>query len=192
MKRKKEDIVVIVFASILVIIVFIIVLTVRNSKVSQLPQQNTVTTQTSTNINSTIAPPTPTSPSTNGNPAVLYDSAAQDKLINAIQDRKSLSQNDMVAKANIIAQLPNGEKSGIVYSDPTLNIEYISSADLFQVEIRTTDIQSAKNAANVWFRAHGLSQQAICTMPVEFYLNYDIANHLRQTNIVFSPLGNGC
>jgi hypothetical protein len=187
MRRKKEDFVVIGFAVVLLIIIFIIVVVLTTSSQTPNVQQKGITP-----VPVTTAAPTPTIPPYNGKPTVLYDSAAQDKLINSIKERKSLSQSDMVAKATILAQLPAGQQSGILYTTPLMQIEYIHSADLFQVEILTTDLKSAKNAANVWFRARGISQEAICTLPVEFYLNYDIAKQLRQTNIIFSPLGNGC
>lgn len=180
MKRKKEDYLVIVFALILVIIVFtlIYISIVNNEKTTVLP---TPTPQ-----------PSPTRATTNGKPTLLYNVEKQNKLLEYVRKREPLTNNDMVAKANILSTLPQNQKSGVLMESKNIKIDYTASADLFQVEILTTDIQAAKNEANIWFRARGISQKAICTMPVGFYLNFDIANEIRNTDIIFDPLGNGC
>ncbi|MGI8420163.1 MAG: hypothetical protein ACR2LN_06010 [Candidatus Levyibacteriota bacterium] len=182
-KRKSEDVAAVILGIILVLIVLGILLVIGKSH--RASQQTTST-----------PPPIPTSAPTpaplNGHPPVMYEQRAMDKILKAIEDRKTLSQDDVVAKANILSLLPPGQQSGSLYYNSDISIEYIHSADLFQVEVLTTDIKTAKDEANVWLRAHGLSQEAICILPVEFYLNYDIANQLRQSNITFSPLGNGC
>jgi hypothetical protein len=182
--RKSEDIVAIIFGVVLVLIILGILVV--------LAKQTNTTKQTAGGTPTSAPVPTTTSAPLDGKPPVYYNEKAEDKLLDAIKKKQTLSHDDVVAKANILASLPPGQQSGVIYSNSDISIEYIHSADLFQVEILTTDIQTAKNEANVWLRAQGLSQQAICTLPVEFYLNFDIANQLRQSNITFNPLGNGC
>ena len=185
MKLKKEDMITVIFGIILVFIVMGIVIILDKTKQTTPPPKPLPTAAPN-------ATPQPTTPALNGRPVLLYDAKAQDKLLTAIENRQTQSQDDRFAKAQILSQLPEGQQSGILFSSPQIQIEYVHSPDLFMVEVLTTDIKSAKDAANVWFRARGLSQKAICTLPVEFYMNYDVANQMRQTNVIFSPLGNGC
>jgi hypothetical protein len=183
--RKSEDIVAIIFGVVLILII-IGILVVLARQTSTTRQQGSGRTPTSKPV------PTTTSAPLNGRPQVYYNEKAEDKLLDAIKQKKTLSHDDVVAKAKILATLPPGQQSGSLYYNADISIEYIHSADLFQVEILTTDIKTAKDEANVWLRARGLSQNAICTLPVEFYLNYDIANQLRQSTSTFNPLANGC
>jgi len=180
MRRKKEDFVIIGFAFILLVIIFILLYISLQPK-EPLPQTPLPT-----------AIPEPTTAALDGKPAILYDEQQENKLMDYVKNRRSLGSEDHLAKANILASLPNGERSGVLTQTKNIQIDYTHSADIFQVEILTTDIQAAKNEANLWFRARGLSQKAICTLPVEFYMSFDVANTLRQTNIIFNPLGNGC
>jgi len=188
MRKKKEDIFVIILAAILVVIVFGIVFTIITSQ--QQPQNKL--TATSTIITPKTPSPTISENTAGGVPPLTYDKAASQKLLDYIDNRRALSSSDTFAKANILSLLPSGQQSGIVYQSSNIIIEYISSADVFQTEILTTDIQAAKNEANAWFREHGVSQKGICTLPVEFYMNHDVANTMRQENLTFSPLPNGC
>jgi hypothetical protein len=139
--------------------------------------------------------PAPTQPKTftdATNPLIEIDSAAQGRLLDKVNHRPSISNDDAFAKAKILAQLPAGRKSGILYETSNVRIDYVSSADLFQVEILTTDIPQAKAEADIWFRAQGASQQGICDYPVMFYLSWNIMNALRGSSVEFSPVGNGC
>jgi hypothetical protein len=125
-------------------------------------------------------------------PPVPYDDAAQDLLLKKTINRKPLSPSDERAKAKILGLLPKGEKSGTLYSSPNVDIGYISSANDLSVEILTTDIDMAKKEAVDWFMIQGFSQKAICDYPVSFYLNLDVAESLRDKNIVFNPLADWC
>jgi hypothetical protein len=124
--------------------------------------------------------------------AVKYDESAQNRLLEKVQNRKPLSESDKTAKAKILQLLPKGSKSGILYTSPNFHIEYVSDPNVFQVEITKTDINLAKKEAEEWFRKHGFSQDAICNYPIEFYLNWEIKNALRNKSTIFSPLGLGC
>ncbi len=179
MKGRKQDILVIIFAATLLIIIILIAFFALTANLSQKPLVPTPT-------------PSPTPVALNGEPPVLYDKTAEDKLLDVIQKRPPLSSADSFAKANILSLLPAGKQSGILYETNIIRIDYTHSADIFQVEILTTDIQAAKNEANLWFRSHGVSQQGICIYPVSFYLNSDVAAMLRPTKIIFNPLANGC
>ena len=180
MKRKKEDYFVIALGLILVVIILILAVVTTNDVGSPEPV-----------IEPTIAP-SPTTMSTNSKPPLFYSRAGQDKLLEYIRNRQPLTENDRLAKAKILAILPQSSSSGVVYRTNNIIIDYTQSADIFQVEILTTDIQRAKNEATLWLTTQGLSQEAICTLPVGFYMNSDVASELRKTNLVFYPLGDGC
>ncbi len=116
----------------------------------------------------------------------------QDSFLEYVKNRRTLSESDASTKKQILALLPPEEDSGVLYQTPTISIEYVHEPDLFQVEILTEDIPAAKNEATTWFKAKGMSQEGICLLPVQFYLNYDVANELKKTNITFNPLSDGC
>lgn len=125
-------------------------------------------------------------------PAISYDDNGEEKLQEILSTRPPLSDEDILAKSRILTLLEEGEVSGVVYASSTIIIEYVQSANVFMVEIRTTDIIAAKKEAVAWFTTQGMSQDGICKAPVEFYLNTDIAEQLRGTNTTISTLAPGC
>lgn len=198
LRGRKEDLFTIVFAFILVIIVFTIVFITTTSKQPTQIQNNTGTNTVTTISIPPTAPstslpsPTPSSQVAGANPPLTYDQSSTKKFLNYFENRQILTSADTTAKANILSMLPSGEQSGIVYQSSDISIEYVQAADLFFVEILTTNIQAAKSETNLWFQEQGMSQAGICALPVDFYMNYDIANELRGSNILFSPLADGC
>ncbi len=122
----------------------------------------------------------------------IVDDDPHSKLLDLIQNRRQLSDADSTAKKNLLLQLPNGESSGNIYLSSTIRVEYVRGPDLFQVEILTTNVALAKVEAAAWFQQNGISQEGICNLPVSFYLNWDIAQKLRNSDTVFNPLPNDC
>jgi hypothetical protein len=177
--QKKEDYFVIAFAVILVIIVFSIVVILTSSSVAPQPKITTSISPAPT-VESFVVPPP------------IYNQRAQDRLLQKIVNRKQLAQTDAQAKAKILTLLPAGKQSGIIHQTNTITIDYTKSPDLFQVEIFTTSINSAKNEANTWFLSQGMSQQGICDLPVDFYLSWDVVEKLYGRYISFSPMAPGC
>lgn len=191
MKRKREDFFVIALGVILIVIVSFIAIIATNSSISPTQDTNNTTINpTNRTINSTISPTVVDLSQTR--PPFLYDKADDEKLLDLIKNRRQITNADALAKSKILTLLPNDSVSGVLHETRNIRIDYIQSADLFQVEILTRDVSTAKSEANVWFREQGLSQNAICTLPVSFYVNNDIANQLRNTDVVVSSLGNGC
>lgn len=172
-----ENYFVIIVASVLLIIIFI---------VSFLAYQNSMPERV-------ITTPTVTPVSiTNAVPAVVNDPDAQSRLIDRINNRKKLSDYEYAAKDRILALQPQDKPWAPIYESPNFRIEYNKSNDIFMVWIMTTDIAKAKDEANIWFRDHGFSQDAICNYPVQFNLYFDVLNKLQNKNTVFSPVGNNC
>jgi hypothetical protein len=183
MKKNRESIIVISLGVILVIVVIAISVIVTQSNT---PEQN------KPKLQPTIQKPTliPVTPATNS--SVKYDQDAQEKLMLRKINRRKLSTDDAAIKARMLKLIPAGKLSGVIYAEQDFNVEYLQPLDLVKVEILTTDIPGAKSKANVWFRNQGMSQKGICELPLEFYLNWDIAQKLRNSNTIFSPLSNGC
>lgn len=189
--RKSSDVAAILLGIVLFLVVLGILIVLARQKNAPQVSQNELTptpSQTGTGMTATTTTTAPGS----GKPPVFYSKSATDKLLSAMEKKEPLSQTDVIAKANILTLLPARQPSGVVFKNNLISIEYVYTADLFMVEILTTDISAAKSAANIWFRSHGISQQAICKMPVDFYINYDVSMQLRGKNLNFSPLGNGC
>lgn len=134
-----------------------------------------------------ILTPTPTNTT---NPPTEYFSEDEQKLIQKVKNRTPLSVSDGEAKAIILSSI--GNKSGVVYKSQNFTIEYIKSPDVFQVTILNTNVSLAKQEAVSWFKSQGLSQEGICSLPVMFILDWNMANKLRGTNTQFSPLPDGC
>lgn len=176
MNLEKKNYILILYGIILTIIIFIIVGVLIFNRSSEAPIVPTPTPS-----------PFPLTPT-----KTIYDKSGQDKLLETVQNRKSLAPGDAEAKKNILSLLPPEKKSGIVYQSPDINIEYVSSPNIFQVEILTQDVKKAKIEAVNWFKSRGMSDQGICNYPVQFYLNYNILQKLRGTDFVFSPLADSC
>ncbi len=179
---------------LLIIIISIAIISITNnpqttqekstpiSKTTITPSFPTSTTRHST--------PTPTSTEQKTTPPVHYDDAGQSSLLNKVEHRKSLSQSDLTVRNKLISTLPSG--SGTLFQSTDVSIQYVSAPNVFQVEILTTSLDQAKKEANAWFLLQGFSQDAICNYPVQFYINFYIAQQLRGHNITFNPLAPGC
>ena len=177
--KKKEDFFVLGFGIILVILVVAIAVITTDSK-NNLPKE---------------VPPQPSPTITDESsfvPPPIYNQRAQDRLLAKIENRKALSEQDAAAKIQILKFLPTGQKSGVIYESPNIRIDYTNGADLFQVEILTTKLNSAKEEGNKWFRDQGISQQGICDLPIDFYLSWEVAQVLQGKYVSFNPLAPGC
>lgn len=185
MKIKKEHFLLILMAVVLLMVVIGIVFFALRPKPT--PSEPTE-----------VISPTPItsalpSPFVNaGVPPVSYNSGATDRLIEKVKNRTALSESDASAKQKILSLLPQGRQSGYVHQSPTVRIEYLSSPDAFLAEILTIDISRSKTDTVAWFRSQGMSQEGICNLPVSFYLNFDVAQDLRDSNITLNPLPEGC
>jgi hypothetical protein len=125
--------------------------------------------------------------------SIPYDKAGQDLLFERFQKRKPLSPSDEKAKEAMLTLLPAGKTSGILYESPNVIIGYVGSpADDLNVEILTADISAAKQEAIDWFVKQGLSLNALCDLPVSFYLNSDVAGSIREKNFAFNPIAEHC
>lgn len=187
-KGRREYYFPIALGLILVIIVFLILIVSLRSNNATISTPQVV-----------LSSPSPTqsepSPSivAHTNPQLKnLDIPAAYKLVTREEQRIPLSQSDTQAKKRILQLLPLGKTYGTVYSSNNVTIEYVQSLDLFDAYILTVDVASAKKEAEDWFKQQGMSQQGICDLPLGFYLYSNVANMLKSTNFIFSPLPDGC
>src|SRR5262249_8061680 len=95
-------------------------------------------------------------------PLVQFDENAQKTLVDRFTNRRPLSTDDQATKTKLLTLVPSDLQSERVYQGVDFAVDYVRSADLFQVEIQTINVDIAKDEANTWFLEHGMSQQGIC------------------------------
>src|SRR3989344_3580635 len=81
---------------------------------------------------------------------------------------------------------------GTLYETTDIRIDWLPSVNLFQVEIKTIDIFTAKGVAIDWFKTKGFAEEDICALPVMFYLNWEVAQELEGSGLIFDPLPDFC
>lgn len=123
-------------------------------------------------------------------PNVRYNKQKTEDLLSKVQIRLALSPEGESSKQKIIAGL--GGTSGRVFTNNNVIIDYVASPDLFQGEILTTNINSAKQDAVSFMLSQGFSPSDVCYLPLSFYLNSKVSGQLKSSNIIFNPLPEGC
>lgn len=170
--------------NIIVVIIAFIALSDKNQK--------TIPSTTTTVTTTTISPPTPVPSTPFEKKYVSYNNDASNRLLERVNNRNILNENDKVAKAKVLALFPAGVQAGVLYETNTIIIDYTHAIDLFMVEILTPDIEKAKAEATLWFMTQGVSQEGLCNLPVMFYINVGVVQSLQNVNINFSPVAPGC
>lgn len=127
-----------------------------------------------------------TFPGTTNTFPIPTESVNDQKLLNRIENRQQLEQNDTTAKQKIINSLSPSTET--VYQTSDFTIDYVRTPDVFQVEIDSTDVAKAKSEAVAWFESQGISYSGICRLPVMFYLNF----YIKRQGYTISPLADGC
>lgn len=129
-------------------------------------------------------------PTTKKIPPVRYQKKGFYRLLEIITSRPLLSDNDSSIRKDVLASL--GNKSGLLYESSLVRIEYIKTPDIFEGEILTINIESAKSQGVQWFLSKGMSKEGVCNLPLSFYLNYNVTQQLRGKNFEFNTLPEGC
>ncbi len=173
----KQRLIIIIVAS-LTIVVLLSFLFIKPKDVSKLPAPPVE--QFQSDDNSTDI--------TNQN--ISFDIKKRDQLVEKISNKPALSSSDQTVKRAVLAKI--GNKSGYLEETPEYKTEYIKSVDLFQVEILTTDYSFAKVKATSWFKDQGFSQEGVCNLPVMFYLSAQTRSALKDKDITFNYLPEGC
>ena len=181
-KKRKRLLVVIIP---LVLLVLNYLLTSFINPKDPIPTPTPITSPGPTKANITSSPNKPQT-----NPPILYHSQSTKKMFEKLKNRTPLSVKDESAKKRILSSIK--DRSVTLRTAPTFRIEYISSPDVFMVEIKTIDIGKGKLDAKNWLISQGFTEQGACELPVVYYLNSDVSSRLRDFGITFSPLASGC
>lgn len=177
-KNRPENIIIVVFAFILIGIVSMIILIVS----SFTPEQQ--------GTNGTLQPTT-AAQTLKSLPPLIYDENAEKRLAEKIKNPEPLSTSDTQAKSAMLNSVLNNE-SGVLFESPRVRLEYVKTANAFQAQILSTDILTAKAEAANWLKQQGLSDEALCRLPIMFYVDPLVVQQLNDNHIFFSPLLNGC
>lgn len=120
------------------------------------------------------------------NSSVTYNQQDANKLSNLEQYREALSPSDAAIKAALI------KRENPLASTGDYIITYDPATDIFQAQINTISIDTAKKEVDQWFFDQGMSVEAPCELPVSFTLEYSVANSLNGLDVIFSPIAPGC
>jgi hypothetical protein len=179
--------------------VFLVFISILLNQLSYRPEpQNSETQITPTRFIQTISDipseATPTAavqpPDQAAQPPVEYKTDAIERMMEKLMNKVPLSEADEKVKQNILSGI--NYESAILQKSDGYQVEYVSPPGQFMVEIQTRDIARVKKEVKDLFLLQGFSEQAICDLPVIFYINWDLAQQMRSLRIKFSPLAEGC
>jgi hypothetical protein len=125
------------------------------------------------------------------NPPVPYVSGSLTKVLSKMRNREALSNSDAQTRQNLIQKVTN-QNTGTIIDTDTFTIEYLSSPDIFEGQIKTPDIVTAKQNAEAWLQSQGLSKEGICNLPFHYYLGWQATQALKGQNEEFNPLPAFC
>lgn len=124
-------------------------------------------------------------------PKVKYDFQKENEQVERRKYGKAkLSKKDLLIRDAIVAQFKDSV-TGIVYQTQNVNIQYDNIADDFLAAILSPDVNLAKTEAENWLRGKGLSNDAICNLPLSYILSPTVADSFPQTE-VFSSIPLAC
>ncbi|HSW88085.1 MAG TPA: hypothetical protein VLG12_02890 [Candidatus Saccharimonadales bacterium] len=174
-----KRIIVVALTGIIVLIGLVIIAYISTPK--SMPQNQHVLTPTPIQnaTNNTGTNRTPLLPSTKTNTESTFEKR--------IDQRPVLSASDTIAKQTAIVSIKQNPDA--IYETNEYKIMYIESYDMFQVEISTTNVKQAEDDVLAWFTTKGISKDAVCKIPVEFYLSFSLKQQLNQG---VPPLFYGC
>lgn len=116
-----------------------------------------------------------------------------DQLIESVQNRSRLSEQDLSIRNELISQ---GEGEGAdkrdIYSTPAFILRYVPTADVFHAEILGNNIDEARSSLLTYLRSLGLSDEGICNLPVVFYKDPKRDNTELTTGLYFYELLTTC
>ncbi|MBI2506706.1 MAG: hypothetical protein HYW00_01025 [Candidatus Colwellbacteria bacterium] len=106
-----------------------------------------------------------------------------------ISQRPPLSPEKQKLKEKLVA--PLGGAGSFVIA-PEYRIDYLPAPDIFEVEIKDTNIDDVKNRVIAWFKQQGFNEEDICNLPVTFYLSGEVVQQYEGSGLVFYPIPDFC
>lgn len=168
---KKQDYIILIFAGLLIIVFVLITLILTFNELGVGGKRPAPLTQQSTQTK----------------PRVKYQGGSLGKALARLTTRVPLSPSDQEIKQRLISQFPNGQ----INRTGMYSLEYVEGMNDFEVEILTTNVEQAKKEAENYLRGKGFSQDALCNLPVRFYLNSSVAKQIPK-DFIFNPLAESC
>lgn len=179
---------------ILILGLFLVVLLLGTILVLSLlqPKNQSPTTSTVLPTPTPVAYSIPRKPKTLTTPSIptVFKPKETQKILQALEYRQPLSTIDAKIKTKLINSVPQNAENIITNNE--FAVDYIQPLDLFQVEIKISNIDKAKTDAVTWFLSEGMTNDGVCKLPVTFYLEYSILQQIKEQGIQFSPISNGC
>ena len=120
------------------------------------------------------------------NAPVRYNKNDVNKLYELEHNRQQLSPSDALIKVNLI------KRNNPLAKTADYTITYDLPTDMFQAQITTISIDTAKREVDQWFFDQGMSVEAPCELPVSFTLENSVAQSLKGFDVIFSPIAPGC
>lgn len=131
---------------------------------------------------------------TNGFPLRKMDykesADGHNKLIDRLKNPVPLTINDQNIKKQVIAEV--GGKAATLNETKSYKIMYLPAGDEFLVAIKDINILTAKQEVKSWFISKGFTQNAMCDLPVSFFLDNLVVEQLKGLDITFNPIMEGC
>lgn len=121
---------------------------------------------------------------------LVYSPGQLKKDYDRINNKKTLSERDSSVREQLVSKAD--DKSGIITENTQFKLEYISSPNLFMVEVRSSDPEFGKDAAEIYLKNQGLSEQGLCNLPIIFYLSQSVQNDLLSKGETFNPIPEEC
>ncbi len=134
----------------------------------------------------TSTPVSPTSPT----PTPFLEQTSTDRFINQVARPTLLSESTQDKKEDIL--LPIGGESGILEDTPRYQIVYLKSPDVFQIEIKSEEIERTKSDSLLFFTQAGFTQNEICSLKIMYLLSFDLLLEYKKTGQTFNVLAQGC
>ncbi|MBI2594913.1 MAG: hypothetical protein HYW38_01485 [Candidatus Colwellbacteria bacterium] len=106
-----------------------------------------------------------------------------------IKERPPLSPEKQRLKEKLVAPL-GGAGSPVITSE--YRVDYLPTPDIFEVEIKSANIDNVKNKVIAWFKRQGFSEEDICNLPVTFYLSGEVVQQFEGSGLIFNPLPDFC
>ncbi len=175
----------IAFIIIVVLVIISSLLFLRNSSTPPSPDSLPITHTPSPTITTILT----VSKTPRPNPSPITGDAINDLVQRAIH-RKPLSATDKTVKEGFIKEV--GGKSGVLYTGSTFIIDYSADADIFHVEIISTNIAQAQDDAINWLRSQGITKDGICKFPIIFFSDPKRFDPKQSTGLEFYAMPSGC
>lgn len=120
----------------------------------------------------------------------IKEAEAPPSLSERLGERPRLSASGQELKQKLIEPLGG---PGPLYETADFRVGWVPPpVDTFEVQIKTTNVVSAKEQTIAWLKSKGFIEPDICALPVVFILDWNVRQELEGSGYVFNPLPDFC